>query len=75
MATHEARLSEFVTDRAPSPGAEVEVLFQDHVGTYLAPFLCRYVEGVWRNASSNEPLVRDIVGWREPRFDSRKRSS
>jgi hypothetical protein len=65
MATHKARLSEFVTDRLPSEGAEVEVLCQDHVGTYLAPFLCRHDSGVWMNAGSGEPVAAAVIGWRE----------
>jgi len=61
MATRERRLAEFNGSGEPPPDQPVQVLCEDHSGTYQLPFACRFVGGEWRNN----------VGWRLPRTASR----
>ena len=68
MATRERRLSEFDGAGEPPPGLLLEVLCEDHSGTYQLPFACRYVDGQWRNDESGGTLVEaTVIGWRLPR--------
>lgn len=67
MATRKARLDGFVTDRAPAPGQLVQVLAEDHVGTYVLPFPCQNVDGAWRNGETGEAVHAYFQGWRELR--------
>ena len=52
MATRERRLAEFNGEGEPPPGQPVQVLCEDHSGTYQLPFACRFVDGEWRNHES-----------------------
>jgi hypothetical protein len=47
MATREQRVAQFATDRDPASDLAVEVLCEDHVGTYVLPFLCTWSDGAW----------------------------
>jgi hypothetical protein len=68
MATRERRLAEFNGVGAPAPDQSVEVLCEDHSGTYQLPFPCRMVDGIWRNAESGSAVEATVVGWRLPRW-------
>ena len=50
MATRERRLAEFDGNGEPPPDQPVEVLCEDHSGTYKLPFACRRVDGEWLNS-------------------------
>ena len=67
MATREKRLAQFDGSGAPPPDLAVEVLCEDHSGTYQLPFACRLVEGRWRNHKSGGPVEATVIGWRMPR--------
>ncbi|CCE12035.1 conserved hypothetical protein [Bradyrhizobium sp. STM 3843] len=73
MATREKRLAQFDGSGEPPPGQAVEVLCEDHSGTYQLPFPCLYVDGKWHNQESGGMLEATVVAWRFPRmgFDSR----
>jgi hypothetical protein len=45
----------------------VQVLCEDHSGTYQLPFPCRWVDGEWRNSESGSTVEATVVGWRLPR--------
>jgi hypothetical protein len=61
-------LAEFDGAGEPPPGLPLEVLCEDHSGTYQLPFACRYVDGQWRNDESGGTLVEaTVIGWRLPR--------
>jgi hypothetical protein len=45
MATRVERLAEYTTDREPRRGSKVELLCEDHRGTYVLPFPCHRAEG------------------------------
>jgi hypothetical protein len=59
-----ARLAQFVSDRHPAQDSLVEALCQDHVGTYLLPFLCRWTDDGWVNADTGLAIDAEVVGWR-----------
>jgi hypothetical protein len=70
MATREQRVAQFATDRDPASDLAVEVLCEDHVGTYVLPFLCTWSDGAWCNAATGDRIEGDVIGWREPRARS-----
>ncbi|MGJ4900612.1 hypothetical protein ACQR10_20240 [Bradyrhizobium sp. HKCCYLRH2060] len=73
MATREKRLAQFDGSGEPPPGQTVEVLCEDHSGTYQLPFPCFYIDGKWHNKESGGALEATVIGWRFPRsrFDER----
>ena len=64
MATRTERLAEFTTATEPQPGLHVELLCEDHSGTYVLPFPCHREGEAWRNSQTGEILQAEIVGWR-----------
>jgi hypothetical protein len=68
MVTRQRRLAEFDGLGAPPPDQAVEVLCEDHSGTYQLPFACRFIAGQWLNDESGGMLEATVVGWRLPRF-------
>lgn len=67
MATRERRLAEFNGAGDPPEDQPVQVLCEDHSGTYQLPFACRFVDGLWRNSATGSALEATVVGWRLPR--------
>ena len=67
MATRDRRLAEFDGSGEPPPGLAVQVLCEDHSGTYQLPFSCYFVDGKWRNHESGGTVEATVVGWRLPR--------
>jgi len=67
MATRERRLAEFDGAGIPPAGLPVQVLCEDHSGTYQLPFACSYFDGRWHNHESGGTLEATVVGWRLPR--------
>lgn len=65
MATREERTAEFTTDRPPPANLPVQLLCEDHRGTYVLPFLCHWIDGGWRNISTGDPIEVSVLGWRE----------
>ena len=64
MVQRADRLADFITDADPAPETMVQVLCQDHVGTYTLPYPCLMSEGVWINAATRCPIEMAVVGWR-----------
>lgn len=71
MVTRTARLKDFMTDGYPGGGLQVQVLAEDHVGTYILPFPCERMDGEWRNGTTGEAVQASVVAWREFRRESR----
>lgn len=71
MVTRNTRLKDFTTYGYPDTGLPVQALAEDHVGTYILPFLCERINGEWRNESTGEAIEASIIGWREFRSGSR----
>jgi hypothetical protein len=70
MATRQHRLGEFNTKDRPAGGQRVELLCEDHCGTYTLPFACHWAGSVWVGADSGKPIEAVVVGWRAPRHAS-----
>lgn len=68
MTTRERRLAEFNGQGHPQPEQTVQVLCEDHSGTYLLPFPCRFSDGAWRNSTTGGALEATVIGWRLPRM-------
>ena len=66
MVERSVRLSQFLSDRLPAVGNKVQLLCEDHVGTYTLPFLCCWTDSGWKNAATLTTLEVEVVGWREP---------
>jgi hypothetical protein len=73
MPSRTARLKDFTTDAAPDADSLVEVLCEDHVGTYLLPYMCRSTQEGFRNDRTGELIQARVVGWRAPIRGPRKR--
>lgn len=64
MATRQQRLDAFVHDGDPPTDRPLELLCEDHVGTYVIPFLCRWTGDNWQNAETGERIEATVIGWR-----------
>ena len=61
MATREKRLAQFDGSGDPPPNQPVEVLCEDHSGTYQLPFACRWIDGHWRNDRTGGMVEATVV--------------
>lgn len=66
MATRQQRLDAFNHEGTPPAGRPFELLCQDHVGTYVIPFLCRWSDDGWKSAETNTRIEAVVIGWRVP---------
>ena len=64
MATRSAKLADFETNEEPSLIEDLELLCEDHRGTYLLPFPCRRSEQTWWNGGTGEKIEAQVIGWR-----------
>jgi len=71
MATRSERISAFTHDGDPPTDQPLELLCEDHVGTYVIPFLCRWHNGTWQGVDTNDTIEATVVGWRLPGKDQR----
>jgi len=39
----------------------LELLCEDHVGTYVVPFLCRWTSGVWQSVATSTPIEVTVL--------------
>ena len=67
MATRDRRLAEF-NSGPPPVGQPLQLLCEDHNGTYLLPFPCEWREGAWYASGKAKPLEATVVGWRLTRY-------
>jgi len=80
MATRQQRLDEFDGAGAPPAGEAVELLCEDHCGSYVLPFPCNWVNDAWCSTQSGEAIEATVIGWRKtpvsrgPRVTSKKSS-
>jgi hypothetical protein len=42
----------------------LEVVCEDHVYTYVIPFLCRWSSGAWHSVDTGSPIEVTVIGWR-----------
>ncbi len=64
MATRQERLDAFLTEGEPPSDRRLELLCEDNNGTYVPPFLCCWVDGAWRNATTGAAIEAAVLGWR-----------
>src|SRR6202163_4176067 len=64
MATRQERIDAFTHDGVPPADQSFELLCEDHVGTYVIPFLCRWSSGAWHSVDTSSPIEARVVGWR-----------
>ena len=64
MATRQERIDAFSHERVPPEDQPLEVLCEDHVGTYVIPFLCRWSSGAWHNVDTGSSIEATVIGWR-----------
>jgi hypothetical protein len=64
MATRQERLDAFHTEGEPPTDQPLELLCEDHSGTYVPPFLCRWRDGAWRNHATGAAIEARVLGWR-----------
>jgi hypothetical protein len=62
MATRQNRMAEFNSGEPPAE-QPLEILCQDHCGTYVIPFACRWANGAWIGVPSNQPIKATVLGW------------
>ncbi len=66
MATRQQRIDAYAHDGTPPTDQPLELLCEDHVGTYVIPFLCRWRDGAWQSLDTNSRIEATVVGWRVP---------
>jgi hypothetical protein len=64
MATRQERIGAFTHDGVPPADQPFELLCEDHVGTYVIPFPCRWTSGAWQSVATSTPIEATVVGWR-----------
>jgi hypothetical protein len=62
MVTRRNRLNDFITHGDPAPDYPVQVLCEDHIGTYLIPFPCHRTNGTERNQATGEIIAGRTIG-------------
>ncbi len=66
MAIRKERIDAFIHEGEPPANQSLELLCEDHVGTYIIPFLCRWNGGIWQSVKTSDPIEAAVVGWRVP---------
>ena len=65
MATREERINAFFHEGDPPVDQPLELLCEDHVGTYVIPFLCRLSGGGWQSVDTGTRILATVIGWRD----------
>jgi hypothetical protein len=71
MATRQQRIDAFSHHGTPPMDRPHELLCEDHVGTYVLPFLCRWRNGAWHSLDTDKLVEATVLGWRVPRQNQR----
>ena len=66
MAARQERIDAFSHDGTPPTDQPLELLCEDHVGTYVIPFLCRWHNGGWQSLDTDKCIEATVLGWRVP---------
>jgi hypothetical protein len=64
MATRQERIDAFVHEGEPPTDQPLEILCEDHAGTYVIPFLRRWNDGIWQNVNTSRRIEATVIGWR-----------
>jgi hypothetical protein len=71
MAQRRERIDAFDHEGSPPLDQPLEILCEDHLGTYIIPFLCQWSDGVWQNVKTRRYIEATVVGWRMPNKNQR----
>jgi hypothetical protein len=71
MAARQERIDAFDHEGSPPTDQPLEILCEDHVGTYVIPFLCQWSDGTWQNAKTRRPIEAAVIGWRKAKRNQR----
>jgi hypothetical protein len=63
MATRQARLDE-INQGIPKENRPLQILCEDHCGTYVIPYVCQWSDGAWRKVGSAKVIEAAVIGWR-----------
>lgn len=66
MAARRERIYAFIHRGTPPTNEPLEVLCEDHVGTYVIPFMCRWRNGARQNLDTDKRIEATVLGWRVP---------
>jgi hypothetical protein len=67
MVTRQERISDFDHEGTPPSDQPLQILCEDHSGTYVVPFLCQWHDGSWQSVASKRSIEATVIGWRAPR--------
>ena len=62
LEERQQRLDAFVHEGGPPADRRLELLCEDHVGTYVLPFLCRWSSGDWESVETGERVEAVVIG-------------
>jgi hypothetical protein len=71
MVTRQERIDGFDHEGTPPSDQPLQILCEDHVGTYVVPFLCRWRDGKWRSVNTDSRIEAAVIGWRTPKHNQR----
>ena len=66
MVTRQERIDSFDHEGTPPPDQPLQILCEDHVGTYVIPFPCQWHGDAWRSVATNRRIEATVIGWRAP---------
>jgi hypothetical protein len=72
VATRQERIDAFNQGTIPPADQPLELLCEDHVGTYVIPFLCHWRNGNWQNVETDKCIEARVLGWRAPGRPARR---
>jgi len=64
MATRQQRIDAFIHAGDPPADQPLELLCEDHVGTYVIPFPCQWRCGAWQGVDTGSRIEATVIGWR-----------
>jgi hypothetical protein len=64
MATRQRRIDDFIHEGEPAADQPFELLCEDHVGSYVIPFPCRWSNGAWQSVETGSQIEATVIGWR-----------
>ena len=63
LTTRRERIDDFIAGSPPN-NQPLQILCEDHVGTYVNSIPCRWRDGLWENAKTSRRIEATVVGWR-----------
>ena len=63
LVTRQERIDDFIHEGSPPNDQPLQILCEDHVGTYVIPTPCRWRDGIWEHAKTRR-IEAAVVGWR-----------